>query len=263
MDSIRRLKAVVVYDGSLFSGYQVQPNKRTVQYEIERALARIHKEAVWVSVASGRTDAGVHSHGQTIHFDSHLAMEPSQWKKALNSLLPEDIFIKDVAYTTEDFHARYDALGKTYKYRVTRARERDVFQRNMAYHLTYDLSYEKMVEASKYLIGTHDFTSFSSPRTSVIDKVRIIYDIKIVEQGDDLFFTYVGSGFLYQMVRILTGTLLEVGKGRMPPVDIKDILRKKDRSFAGPTVPGHGLYLMEVYYDQNNLINRLKQEKTC
>lgn len=260
MDLGGRLKATVVYDGTLFSGYQVQPNMRTVQQEIERAIGKIHKKSSWATVASGRTDTGVHSLGQTIHFDTPLTMKPPQWKKALNSLLPEDIFIKNVEKTSSDFHARYDAVGKTYEYKVTTAKERNVFERNMSYHLPYELSYEKMLEASKYLIGTYDFTSFSSPRTSVVDKVRTIYDIQIYRQGEGLLFTYLGSGFLYQMVRILTGTLLEVGKGRISPSDVEEILEKKDRSMAGPTAPGHGLYLKKVYYDLDELGNCIKQE---
>src|SRR5690554_6149183 len=145
---MQRIKAIVSYDGTLFSGYQVQPSKRTVQLELEKALAKIHKANTWHVVASGRTDAGVHSLGQTIHYDTPLAMEPERWKKALNSLLPDDVFIKNVENVASSFHARYDAVGKTYMYQLTTAKEKDVFHRNFKYFLPYELSYEQMVEAS-------------------------------------------------------------------------------------------------------------------
>lgn len=250
---MKRLKAVIAYDGTLFSGYQKQPNKRTVQQEIEDVLAKIHKAENWKVVASGRTDTAVHSFGQTIHFDTHLNIELNKWKKALNSLLPDDIYVRKVDNVSPQFHARYDAVGKMYQYKLNTAMEQNIFRRHYEYYIREDLSLEKMEEAAKYLIGTHDFTSFSSPKTSVVDKVRTIYTIHIDKNGDDWTISYIGNGFLYQMIRILTGTLIHVGKGKIKPEDVQEILMKKDRKFAGPTVPGKGLYLSKVFYDDNLL----------
>lgn len=256
---MKRMKAIVAYDGTSFFGYQKQPKKRTVQQQLESVLAKIHKEESWKVVASGRTDTGVHSLGQTIHFDTTLSILPEQWKKAFNSLLPEDIYVREVEHVSSTFHARYDAIAKMYQYKINTAEEKNIFKRNYEYYLREELSVGKMKQAANYLIGTHDFTSFSSPRTAIVDKVRTIYTIHIDKNADDWTITYIGNGFLYQMVRILTGTLLQVGKGKIAPEEIPIILQKKNREYAGPTVPGKGLYLMKVYYDKNVLKEDLER----
>ncbi|MFA9556512.1 tRNA pseudouridine(38-40) synthase TruA [Evansella sp. AB-rgal1] len=250
---MQRVKGIISYDGTHFSGYQVQPASRTVQGELEKALAKIHKVDHWKVHGSGRTDAGVHGIGQTIHFDTPLSIPVERWPRALNSLLPDDIYIREVEYVDMEFQARYSAIGKEYKYIVHTSKEKDVFNRHYKYHLSERLSYNTMLEAAKLLEGTHDFTSFSSPKTSVINKVRTIYSISIEKQEDDLIFRYIGSGFLYQMVRILTGTLLEVGKGNLAVEEISRILEAKDRFQSGPTIPGNGLYLVQVFYEEEEL----------
>ncbi|ADU28445.1 tRNA pseudouridine(38-40) synthase TruA [Evansella cellulosilytica] len=258
---MKRVKGIVTYDGTKYSGYQVQVDKKTIQAELEKALAKIHKADSWNVVSSGRTDTGVHSLGQTIHFDTSLSIPEERWPQAFNRLLPDDIQVRDLQYVHHDFHARFDSVGKKYVYKVNTAREKDIFKRNFVYHHPYVLSYEKMLEAAMHLEGTHDFTSFSSPRTDVIDKVRTIYAIELEKNGDEWTFTYIGNGFLYQMVRVLTGTLLHVGKGKIRPEEIPEIFEGKDRSLAGPSIPGTGLYLTNVYYDQEALEVAVKNLK--
>ncbi|MBU8880211.1 tRNA pseudouridine(38-40) synthase TruA [Bacillus sp. FJAT-29790] len=245
---MQRYKCIVSYDGTRFAGYQVQPNKLTVQSEIERALNKLHKGIDIKISASGRTDAGVHAKGQVFHFDSQLNIPCSKWAVALNSLLPDDIVIVKVEAAESDFHARFDAKGKEYRYYVHLSPTRDPFRRNFAYQYPYSLDIRAMKEALPYLIGKHDFTSFCSAKTDVEDKVREITKIELHEDGELLVFRFVGNGFLYNMVRILVGTLIEVGSGGMAPHSIPEIVEGKDRALAGKTAPGQGLYLWEVFY---------------
>lgn len=245
---MQRYKCIISYDGSGFSGYQVQPNKRTVQLELEAVLAKMHKGTSVKVSGSGRTDAGVHALGQVIHFDSPLPITENRWEIALNSMLPEDISVLSVEKVADDFHSRFAAKGKEYRYRLHLSAKRDPFQRKFAYRYPYPLNLEAMKEASKYFLGTHDFTSFCSAKTEVEDKVRTIQSIDFLLEGDQLTIRFVGNGFLYNMVRILVGTILEVGAGDRLPEDIPAILEKKDRRLAGKTAPAHGLYLWEVFY---------------
>ncbi|MBM6616169.1 tRNA pseudouridine(38-40) synthase TruA [Bacillus suaedaesalsae] len=247
---MQRIKMIISYDGSAFFGYQVQPNQRTVQSEIEGALKNMHKGSDIRIYASGRTDAGVHAVGQVIHFDSPYKIPASKWKIALNSLLPNDIAIGHAQVVTNDFHARFDVKKKEYRYKIETNQDRDVFTRNYLYHFPYTLDYLSIKEAIKYLVGTHDFTSFCSAKTEVEDKVRTIYEIEFFEdKNGELIFRFVGDGFLYNMIRIMVGTLLEVGQGMKKPIEILEILEAKNRQKAGKTVPGTGLYLWKVYYD--------------
>lgn len=243
---MQRIKATLSYDGTHFSGFQKQPNTRTVQGEIERALKVIHKEEVKVH-ASGRTDASVHALGQVIHFDTPLSIPLNRWPKALNSQLPDDIYVLDVTFVPSDFHARFDAVEKEYRYRIFRG-EGDVFRRHYVYMCPYPLHIEEMKRAARYFVGTYDFTSFCAANTTVEDMVRTVTFATIEEQGDELVFICRGNGFLYNMVRIMVGTLLEVGRGKRKAEDIPNIIAGKDRSLAGKTAPGHGLYLWHVRY---------------
>ncbi|MDR7080621.1 tRNA pseudouridine38-40 synthase [Neobacillus niacini] len=245
---MNRYKCIISYDGSGFSGYQVQPHKRTVQSQFEAVLAKMHKGSPIKISASGRTDAGVHAKGQVIHFDSPLLLPQEKWEVALNSMLPDDISVQSVEKTDSAFHARFDASGKEYRYFLYQAPKRDPFQRHYAYHYPYPLSIEAMNEACQYLLGTHDFSSFCSARTDVEDKVRTIETIEISQEEELVSFRFVGNGFLYNMVRILVGTLIEVGSGKRKPEEIEEILAKRDRIYAGKTAPGQGLYLWKVHY---------------
>lgn len=244
-----RVKCIVSYDGMQFNGYQVQPNKRTVQGEIEDALAKLHKGQVVKIYASGRTDATVHAVGQVFHFDTHLTIPLEKWPYALNSILPNDIVVLEAAYVDGNFHSRFDAIKKEYRYRISTKRMQDVFKRNYAYHYPFNLDLDLMRQACFDLCGTHDFTSFCVAKTEVEDKVRTIFSIEIFEEESELIFCFIGNGFLYNMVRILVGTLLEIGQGTRRPDSIASILEGRDRSLSGKTAPGHGLYLWKVYYD--------------
>ncbi|WP_226679313.1 tRNA pseudouridine(38-40) synthase TruA [Mesobacillus jeotgali] len=251
-----RIKCTISYDGTGFSGYQVQPGKRTVQGELEKALEKMNKGASIRVSASGRTDAGVHARGQVIHFDTTLEIEPARWHTALNSLLPVDIAVLSVDIAKPDFHARFDAVGKEYRYFLLPSKHRDPFQRNYAYQFQYELNFDAMREASKQLLGTHDFTSFCSAKTEVEDRVRTLKEIDFYEDNGLLVFRFVGDGFLYNMVRILVGTLLEVGTGRRDADTMHHLLAEQDRTIAGKTAPGHGLCLWKVYYDEEMLAIR-------
>ena len=245
---MKRYKCIISYDGSGFSGYQVQPNKRTVQSELEAVLTKMHKGEHIKVAASGRTDAGVHAKGQVIHFDSSLPISEEKWANALNSLLPEDLSVLSVLKVNSSFHARFDAIGKEYHYVLQLSKIRDPFMRYFACHFPYELNIEAMKEASRFFLGTHDFTSFCSAKTEVEDRVRTIEKIDFIIDKNRLTLKFFGNGFLYNMVRILTGTLLEVGIGKRTPEEILHILQKKDRRFAGKTAPAQGLYLMKVFY---------------
>lgn len=246
---MKRIKCELMYDGSRFSGYQSQPKDRTVQQEVERALWKIHKKTPVKTHASGRTDAGVHAMGQIIHFDTPIEMPAERWARALNGVLPDDISVKRTEEVPETFHARYSVTGKEYRYRIYRTAYRDPFRTVHAYHYPYPLDVERMKRAAAHLLGEHDFTSFCSTKTDKENKVRTVTDISFLEQGDDLEIRFAGTGFLYNMVRIMTGTLIKVGNGRLEPDEVAHILAARDRNRAAQTAPAEGLYLWSVHYD--------------
>jgi tRNA pseudouridine38-40 synthase len=244
-----RFKCIIAYDGSMFCGYQIQPKDRTVQGEIEKALRRIHKKQHIPVEGSGRTDAGVHAHGQVIHFDSFLDIPIDKWATVLNTTLPDDIVVKSVEEVNSDFHARHMATGKEYHYKVYIGKDRDPFNRHYAHYYPYKLDLNAIEAAMKLFLGTHDFTSFCSAKTKVTSRIRTLKEISFTQEKDELLFKFVGNGFLYNMVRIIMGTLLEVGTGRKNPDQIPMILEQKNRKFAGKTAGAQGLYLWEVFYD--------------
>lgn len=248
---MNRIKATIAYDGTHFSGYQSQPNMRTVQSDVDKALRKMHKDDSVYTVASGRTDAGVHAWGQVIHFDTPLQLPEERWVIALNVLLPKDIRILSAEKVSEDFHARYCAKGKTYQYRWSRKQIHSPFERNYSVHLgKWDPNLERMREGAVRLLGTHDFTSFCSAQTATSSKVRTIRRLELEEVNDELVMTIEGDGFLYNMVRTIAGVLYAVGIGWDEPEDVTEILQARDRKRAGKTAPAHGLYLMNVTYDQ-------------
>lgn len=245
---MQRYKCKVAYAGTHFSGYQVQPNQRTVQSEIEKALKKLHKGIHMHINASGRTDAGVHAKGQVINFDSNLGIPEDKWIIALNSVLPDDISILQVEKVPSEFHSRFNAVEKEYRYFIHLSAIRDPFQQYFSYQYPYPLNYTDIVTAARFLIGTHDFTSFCSAKTEKEDRVRTIHKLELFEENGLLVFRVVGNGFLYNMVRIIVGTLLEVGSGKRDPYSIPEILVQKNRAAAGKTAPAHGLFLWEVLY---------------
>lgn len=246
--TMQRLKCTLAYDGTDFFGYQIQPQTRTIQEEVEKVLKRLHKGSEVKIFASGRTDAGVHAKGQVFHFDTTLDIPISKWIVALNSMLPKDLAILEVEKVEPDFHARFDAKGKEYRYFVNPSAKRDPFTRNYAVNFSHQINCNAIQEAMKALVGTHDFTSFCSAKTEVEDKIRTIYEVELLEDNGLLVFRFVGNGFLYNMVRILSGTLLEVGTGVREANTMFEIIEKKDRTIAGKTAPAHGLYLWKVFY---------------
>lgn len=249
MKALQKLKCTVAYDGSRFYGYQVQPGRRTVQREIETALMKMHKGKKIRITASGRTDRGVHALGQVIHFESPLKIPEDNWTRALNSLCPEDIRIRRTEVVPHAFHARYDVKKKEYRYRLLTRQEPDLFRRLYTMHEARSLDLEAMNRAASWIVGTHDFSCFSASDTEVKDKVRTIYHLDIRPSGaDEMVIRIIGSGFLYQMVRIITGTLLDIGIHKRPAEDIKVILDGKDRRLASSTAPACGLVLWSVTY---------------
>ncbi|MFZ3578120.1 tRNA pseudouridine(38-40) synthase TruA [Virgibacillus sp. DJP39] len=246
---MEKIKCIISYDGTNFSGFQIQPKKRTVHGELEKALQTIHKGEHIRIHASGRTDTGVHAIAQTIHFDTPYDIPLENWKRALNTLLPDDLYVREVEGAPTSFHARYDVLEKEYRYYVWNEREKDVFKHNYAYQFPYDLDLDEIQRACRYLEGEHDFTTFSSAKaTTKGSKIRTLYQVTCTKRGSELEFIFRGSGFLYNMVRIIVGAMLDVGQGRRHPEDMVQLLEQKDRQLLGETVPPQGLYLWNVRY---------------
>lgn len=246
---LKRLKLTISYDGTNFAGYQVQPGKRTVQSEIEKVLMKMHKGKKIPVSASGRTDAKVHALGQVIHFDTDLQIPPENFKKALNVQLPTDIRVLHVEEVNNDFHARYSVKGKRYRYIWNCEEIQSPFRRLYTVETKgVKPDVEKMKKASEYILGTHDFSCFCASNTSVVDKVRTVHHLEFQWIGEELHMTIEGNGFLYNMVRIIAGTLWEVGIGKREVENVKTIIDSMDRTQAGKTAPPHGLYLEKVFY---------------
>ncbi|PSK13525.1 tRNA pseudouridine(38-40) synthase TruA [Brevibacillus sp. NRRL NRS-603] len=244
---MKRLRCVLAYDGTDFSGFQVQPDQVTIQGEIEAALNRVTGEDIQV-FGSGRTDAGVHARGQVIHFDTSSNIPMDKWRFVLNNQLPDSIVIRTVEEVDASFHARFDVQVKEYRYCIDNNPVADVFRHRYADHVRFPLDVDAMQQAAHYLVGEHDFTSFCSAKTFVEDKVRTVYGLTVEKIGDEVWVTCRGNGFLYNMVRIIVGTLVEVGQGKRNPAELKEILAACDREKAGKTAPAKGLTMWEVLY---------------
>lgn len=241
---MEKIKCTIKYDGAQFAGFQYQPNERTIQGEIEKVLQKIHKGEKIRIHGSGRTDAGVHAMAQVIHFESPFEIDESGWTGALTTLLPKDIQLLQVEKVDSSFHARYDALSKTYRYIILNTKAPEVFKRLYSYHCPDTLDIEKMQAACKVFEGTHDFTSFASAKTRVRgSKVRTLTEVSIKKEADQIIFTIRGNGFLQHMIRIIVGAIIEVGKGKKTVAELEAILKEKDREAAGATIPAQGLYL--------------------
>lgn len=246
---MQKIKCILQYDGTNYAGYQIQPNAVTIQEVIEQILEKMHKGKPIRIHSSGRTDKGVHAIGQVIHFETDLQITPIGWKKALNAMLPEDIQIVDVQRVELAFHARMDAEMKEYRYIVHQTEEVDIFKRNYVYFEKDPLALDKIQAACQWFIGTNDFTAFSSARSTVQGtKVRTLYDVQCEQQDNVYTFIIKGDGFLYHMVRIIVGVLLEAGKGNVNEADVRQMFASKDRQKVGKTLPPQGLYLWEVTY---------------
>ena len=244
-----RIKAIISYDGTQFAGYQVQPGKRTVQLEIEKVLAKMHKGAEVKITASGRTDARVHATGQTIHFDTSLVIPSDSYMKALNVQLPRDIRVLQLEEVADDFHARFDAVGKRYRYIWDCREVQSPFRRHYAVETNgMKPNVTAMSDAARAIVGQHDFSCFCAANTSVVDKVRTVSGLDFEWHHDELHMTITGDGFLYNMVRIIAGTLWEVGTGKREGGSVTETIASQERNRAGKTAPAHGLYLEKVFY---------------
>lgn len=229
-------------------GWQKQPNKLNIQGEIERAIYNITKEEVDL-IGSGRTDAGVHALGQVANFKTNSQISIEKLPLAINSQLKNSIVIKEAEEVNERFHSRYNAKRKTYRYIINNSKCGTAIYRNLEYSYPFKLDAEKMKQASKYFEGEHDFKAFKSSGTSSKNSVRTIYKAIVKQEGEKIIIELTGNGFLYNMVRIISGTLLDVGLGKIQPEEIPEMIESKDRQRTGKTLPAHGLYLVEVKYD--------------
>ena len=245
---MRNIKLTIEYDGKDFKGWQKQPNKPNIQGEIERAIYNITKEEVDL-IGSGRTDAGVHALGQVANFKTNSNIPIEKLALAINSQLKNSIIIKKAEEVDERFHSRYNAKHKTYRYIINNSPCGTAIYRNLEYCFPIKLDVAKMQEAAKYFEGEHDFKAFKSSGTSAKNSVRTIYNASVKQEGEKIIIELTGNGFLYNMVRIISGTLLDVGLQKIKPQEKKNIIEEKDRQKAGKTLPAHGLYLVEVKYN--------------
>ena len=245
-----RYKLVIAYDGTAYGGWQSQTNSCCIQDMIQGALSTILRSKT-VICGSGRTDAGVHATGQVAHFDTERDIDPGKIGYSLNCLLPKDIRIVDIKPVKDSFHARYSVKKKIYQYRLHLDPICDPFKRKYTYHVRHLLDIEEMKKASKHLIGTHDFSSFANQQhegSAAKDPVRTIFRIDFIAEPGGIMLEFEGNGFLYKMVRNITGTLLEVGGKQRISEHIPKILQAKDRRAAGKAAAAQGLQLAEVIY---------------
>ena len=244
---MRRIHIIVEYDGTLYAGWQRQSNAMTVQERLETAIEGLTGERVCVSGAS-RTDAGVHALGQSAHFDTASRIPGDKFSYALNTMLPPDIRVRASEEVAPDFHARFSGHGKRYRYLICNAPHAGALNRFTHAHVYYPLDASLMNREAEDLIGTHDFAAFAASGSCVKDTVRRIYDASVTRRGEELELNVSGNGFLYNMVRIIAGTLIEVGSGKRAPGAFLRALKSGSRLDLGITAPANGLTLMEVFY---------------
>ena len=245
---MKNIKLTIEYDGKEFNGWQKQPNKLNIQGTIEQAIERITGEEVQLN-ASGRTDAGVHSLGQVANFKTNYKMPIEKWPLALNANLKKSIRIINAEEVDERFHSRLSCKRKTYRYIINNSKYGTAIYRNLETHIPMELNIEKMKEAVKHFEGEHDFKAFKASGTSSKSSVRTIYKADVIQKENDrIYIELTGNGFLYNMVRIISGTLVDVGLGKIEPNEIPKIIESKKRENAGKTLPPQGLYLIKVEY---------------
>lgn len=245
---MRNIKLTIEYDGTRYLGWQrLGDSDKTIQGKIENILTQITRSKIEI-IGSGRTDAGTHARGQIANFKTDSKMALSEMIESLNRYLPQDIVVKKIEDVSERFHARYNAKGKKYSYYLWNNAIPSAFERHYSFHYSEELDFELMDEACRKLIGTHDFIGFSSLKKTKKSTTRTINELSIQKEEDLIHFTFIGDGFLHKMVRILVGTLLEIGSGTLKLETIDEVFKSKIRSEAGMTVPAQGLFLDEVYY---------------
>lgn len=245
---MRNIKMTIKYDGSRYKGFQrLKDNDMTIQGKIESVLSKMTKEDIEI-IGSGRTDMGVHAYGQVANFKTNCDMSIKKMKNYLYEYLPEDIVVTLLEEVDERFHSRYNAKSKIYLYKIFNNEVHDPFLRKYTTHIPKKLDLDLMKEGSKYLVGEHDFTSFASSKSKKKSNIRTITSIYIQESNGLINIYIEGNGFLYNMVRIIVGSLIDVGLNKKSPEDIKDMLQAKDRKVASDTAPSKGLYLYKVKY---------------
>ncbi len=244
---MKRMLLNIEYDGTAYHGWQIQPNSVTVQQMVEEALCKLLGEKT-SAVSCSRTDAGVHARDFYFHIDCDENIPDTAFLRGLNSFLPDDIAVKGVKEVSPDFHARYSANGKTYTYHIFNSNKKDAFLSRYSWRIERPLNLKKMNEFCKEIIGTHDFLAFSSSGRTVEDTVRTVSECYVEKKGDEVILTVSANGFLYNMVRIIVGTAVEVSDGKIDASDIKDILLSGKREALGLTAPPNGLFLEKVYY---------------
>ncbi len=237
----------IEYDGTIYNGWQSQMNGIAVQDIIEKAIFQLTGEKVKLT-GSGRTDSGVHAYGQVANFFSTSSIPAEKFSFALNTMLPNDIVIKKSQAVDPEFHARFSAKGKKYRYLIYNSTHHSALLRNRTFHVFYNLNIAAMKEASTYFIGTHNFEGFMAKGSQVKNTIRTIWETSLIKRDEIIQIEITGDGFLYNMVRIIVGTLIDVGIGRIEAQDISHIIKSCDRKLAGRTAPPQGLYLVEVYY---------------
>lgn len=237
----------IAYDGTNYCGFQSQTNGPAVQDAVEEAIADLFGRQIRI-ISASRTDAGVHAEGNVAVFDVDTRIAPGKLAFALNARLPEDIRIVESKQVRDDFHPRFRDTVKTYEYRILNRAHPDPLLRRTEMHYYYPLDAEKMNEAASCIVGEHDFLSFCAAGYSSKTTVRRIFDARVTRSGDRIVFSVTGTGFLYNMVRILAGTLIEIGAGKYPPEHMQEILEARDRTKAGPTAVAKGLVLMRIDY---------------
>jgi tRNA pseudouridine38-40 synthase len=246
-----KYKMTIAYDGTNYGGWQVQPNATSIQALIEQSLGVILRSPISI-IGSGRTDAGVHAIGQTAHFVTNQSLDISKTISSLNGMLSDEIRILKIIEVPLDFHARYTASSKTYHYRLHLEKVPDPFKNRYAYHVSHPVDLNLLKEAASQFIGTHDFTSFANEAnrgTAAKDAIRTLYRLDVVHEPGGVRLEFEGDGFLYKMVRIIVGTLLDICAGKIDKEQISKIFSEKDRRQAGRTAPPHGLYLVGVKYN--------------
>ncbi|MGD9636166.1 MAG: tRNA pseudouridine(38-40) synthase TruA [Pirellulales bacterium] len=243
----RWLKLTVAYDGTAYAGWQIQPSEPTVQAVVEAAWREITREEIRV-MAAGRTDAGVHALGQVVGLSTETALTTADLHRGLNAVLPEDVAIVAVEEAPENFHATHDARRKTYRYQIHNGRTPDVFHRRYVWHFPQPLDAEQMAIAARLLEGRHDFAAFESAGSERPDTVRTLFKVEVGRIAERITIEVTGDGFLYNMVRSIVGTLVEVGKGSREAAWVAEVLASCDRRRAGQTAPALGLFLVSVEY---------------
>ena len=244
---MKNIALTLMYDGTNYFGYQRQSGFITIQQAMEEAIFKITKENVTVS-GCGRTDSKVHALNYVLSFRTNSNMPVDKFPVALNSVLPHDISVLDAKQVPDDFDGRFSVKRKTYIYKIHNSEIKNPFLRNYVCHYKYKLDIEKMRKAAEYIVGTHDFKCFCASGAQVKTTVRTVYDLTLTQNGDNIELSITSNGFLYNMVRIIAGTLMYVGGGKMQPEDVKNIVKSGDRRLAGITAPPEGLYLKSVEY---------------